>query len=354
MAPLRAVLVTPVSGPLARFGRAGAAALRVWAVRAPGVPAPWTAVDLAVIDAYPSASAAMRTAASQRPDVLFGPYGSGPAVAALQATRRVVWNHGGATARLRRPTFAHALNVVAPAASYFDRVLRAMRASDPAIGRVALLHSTTGFGQEVASGAASTSDELGLELRATPFAPGQVAAAAGEVAPGDALLVAGAFDDELAAARLLLGRGWRAAAFVGAGVEEVLAPLGQAREGLLGPAQWVARVAEAPDEGPDAAWFVATFQAAVRAEPPYPAAAAFASGVLAARCLREAGRANNGALLAAAARLAVRTLFGDFRLDPETGLQVGHEVLVVQWQAGVRRVVWPPGRAERPMLPLRA
>ena len=53
---------------------------------------------------------------------------------------------------------------------------------------------------------------------------------------------------------------------------------------------------------------------------------------------------------APAERLAIRTLFGDFRLDPLTGLQVGHQVLVVQWQGGARRVVWPPERAERPIV----
>jgi branched-chain amino acid transport system substrate-binding protein len=354
MGPLRAALVTPISGPLARFGTAGAAALRLWATRASGVPAPWTGVELEVIDAYPSAAAAMRTAVTHRPDVVFGPYGSGPAVAALKATQRAVWNHGGATALLRRPALAHAINVVAPAAGYFDGVLRAIQTADQEIARVALLHSITGFGQEVASGAAAISRELGLELQATPYAPGQVAAAADALRPADALLVVGGFDDELAAARHLLGRGWRAAAFVGAGVEEVLAPLWAAREGLLGPAQWLARVAGAPEEGPDAAWFETAFHQEVGTEPPYPAAAAFAAGVLAARCLREAGRADDGALLATAARLAVRTLFGEFRLDPQTGVQVGHELLVVQWQAGVRRVVWPPARAERPMLPLRA
>jgi branched-chain amino acid transport system substrate-binding protein len=108
-----------------------------------------------------------------------------------------------------------------------------------------------------------------------------------------------------------------------------------------------------PEEGPDARWFAAAYRREAGAEPPYPAAAAFAAGVLAARCLREAGSAEDGAVLAAAARLSVRTLFGHFRLDPETGLQVGHEVLTVQWQEGARRVVWPPGWAERPLLPLR-
>jgi branched-chain amino acid transport system substrate-binding protein len=112
-------------------------------------------------------------------------------------------------------------------------------------------------------------------------------------------------------------------------------------------------VAEPPDEGPDAAWFGAAFREATGGAPPYPAAAAFAAGVLAARCVREAGGTQDAALRAAAERLAARTLFGGFRLDPATGLQVGHEVLTVQWQAGVRRVVWPPGRAERPLLPLR-
>jgi branched-chain amino acid transport system substrate-binding protein len=245
------------------------------------------------------------------------------------------------------------VNVPAPATTYFAGALRAIRAADPAAGRVALLWGTTGFGREVAEGAAATCRALGLELAATPYAPGGVAPACAAVPPGEVLLVVGPFADELAAARRLLGRPWRAAAFVGAGVEEVLAPLGAAREGLLGPAQWVERVAAAPDEGPDAAWFGAAFRAATGAAPPYPAAAAFAAGVLAARCLREAGGAQDAAVLAAASRLAARTLFGGFRLDPATGLQVGHEVLTVQWQAGVRRVVWPPGAAERPLLPLR-
>jgi branched-chain amino acid transport system substrate-binding protein len=33
-----------------------------------------------------------------------------------------------------------------------------------------------------------------------------------------------------------------------------------------------------------------------------------------------------------------------------SGLQVGHQVLIVQWQNGTRRVVWPPEQAERSVL----
>lgn len=134
MTALRAALLTPLSGPLAPFGIQGANALRVWATRASGLAAPWTGVELELIDAYPSAAAAMHAAIGANPDVFFGPYGAGPAFAAAQASHRVVWNHGGATARLRRQGFNHILNVIAPAATYFDRVLRAMLFHTPRFG----------------------------------------------------------------------------------------------------------------------------------------------------------------------------------------------------------------------------
>ena len=52
-----------------------------------------------------------------------------------------------------------------------------------------------------------------------------------------------------------------------------------------------------------------------------------------------------------AARIAFcQTLFGKFQLDPLSGLQTGHQVLIVQWQQGQRRVVWPPAQAECPLV----
>ena len=65
------------------------------------------------------------------------------------------------------------------------------------------------------------------------------------VPDGDVLLVVGNFS-RLAVAPLLLTRPWRFAAFVGAGVDEVLTTLGHKREGLLGPAQWLPTAAIEP------------------------------------------------------------------------------------------------------------
>ncbi|NMH98164.1 ABC transporter substrate-binding protein [Pseudonocardia acidicola] len=328
---IRAALVTPLSGPLAGYGGAGATALWLWAESAA------EPVRLDVHDAHPDPVAALRRAERDHPDLLFAPYGSGPTRAVAAATERTLWNHGGA-----RADAANLVDVLAPAQDYLVGALRLVAVGDPPPAGVVLRHGDTGFGRAVADGAAAAAGRLGLPVQRAVL-PGP--------APADTtdqvLLVAGDFAAERATAEALLPGRWRAAVFVGAGVDEVLAGLGERREGLFGPAQWLPETAPPrPDEGPTAAQFVAAYRRRTGAEPPYPAAQAFAAGLVAARCRRDAGTTDDAALLAAARALDTTTLFDRFRLDPVTGRQVGHRVLTVQWQDGRRRVVAPADRAE--------
>jgi hypothetical protein len=302
-------------------------------------------VDLAIADAYPSAAAAVASVASRhRLDVLFGPYGAGPAVAAARAAPTVLWNHGGASARLVRQAFPHVVNVPAPGGTYLAAVIGALDAAQLAGAEAVLLHSRTGFGREVADGALVAAGAVGMAATAIPFDPGDGdgAARAAEGRRADVLLVAGGFDDELAIAARLLRRSWLAAAFVAAGVDEVLAPVADRLTGVYGPCQWLSDAAPQPEDGPDSGWFTTAFLQAAGSPPPYPAAAAFAAGVLWQRCTRDAGDIAPDAVQAAAERLITTTLFGAFRLDPATGLQQGHRVGVVQWQRGRRQIVTPP------------
>ena len=89
-----------MTGPLARFGLESAKALSLWAEHAADLPAPWNGVELGVLDAAEDAGTAMREVEAH-PDVIFGPYGSSPTIAAARATDRVLWNHGGATSASR-------------------------------------------------------------------------------------------------------------------------------------------------------------------------------------------------------------------------------------------------------------
>jgi ABC-type branched-subunit amino acid transport system substrate-binding protein len=332
----RAVLVTPLSGPLARFGKAGASALALWADR--------SGVSLEVIDAYPSAASAIRTAEARRPDVVFGPYGSGPALAAAAASKGVVWNHGGATTRLARPAYPHVVNVESPAYRYLAAVLETLAAEGLGEGsEVVIVHVDTGFGREVAEGAAMAARRLGLLPRSVTFRPGRARDVLAQVPAGDVLLAAGSFDDDVAIAQRDSEHRWRAVGLVAAGVDELRHAIGDRVEGLYGPCQWFDGT-DHPADGPSSEWFSQCYRDANGTEPPYPAAAAFAAGVLWQRCAKEADTIESLPVMAASQRLDTTTLFGRFRVDPLTGVQTGHQIRVVQWRDGQRVLVDRPPR----------
>src|SRR2546423_5354082 len=178
MTRLRAALVTPLTGSLAPFGYASVAGLTLWARYAAQLPSPWDGVELAVQDTAADPAAAMYEAIATHPDVVFGPYGSSTALAALRVTDRVVWDHGGATSQLSRPAFPQVINVISPASTYFAGVLEAVRVTDPSAATVTILHTDRGFGQDVAAGATKAARDLGFEVRAFPFEPNHAAGTA--------------------------------------------------------------------------------------------------------------------------------------------------------------------------------
>lgn len=350
MTTLHAALLTPLTGPLSLYGKTCATALSLWAKKAANLPTPWTEVELEVQDTGEKFKSVIQAVMEKRPDVLFGPYGSGPMLTVAHSCTQLIWNYGGASSRLARSSFPQVINVLSPASTYFAGVLQSIHAFDKAARTISLFHSTTGFGQDVAAGAKREAERLQMTMQAVSFEPSQALETVSTVPDGDILLVAGNFADEGAVAPVLLARNWRYRAFIGAGVEEVLASLGDLREGLIGPAQWVAHTALLSDEGPDAQWFVAHYRNVEGTDPPYAAAQAFAAGILYARCLRETGDPHDEMIQPAAQKLVCRTLFGAFQLDPISGLQMGHQVVIMQWQQGQRCVVWPPSQAERPLV----
>ncbi|HEY2500461.1 MAG TPA: ABC transporter substrate-binding protein [Mycobacterium sp.] len=293
----------------------------------------------------PSAASAIRAAEARRPDVVFGPYGSGPALAAAAASKGVIWNHGGATSRLARPAYPRVVNVESPAYRYLAAVLESLVADGLVEGsEVVMVHVDTGFGREVAEGAAVAARRLGLLRRSVSFRPGRARDVLAQIPAGDVLLSAGSFDDDVAIAQWDGERRWRAVGLVAAGVDELRQAIGDRVEGLYGPCQWFDDGTDDPTDGPDSAWFSQCYRDANGTEPPYPAAAAFAAGVVWQRCVKEAGTVESLPVLAASQRLDTTTLFGRFRVDPVTGVQTGHQIRVVQWRGGQRVLVDQPRR----------
>jgi branched-chain amino acid transport system substrate-binding protein len=313
---VRAVAALALTGRYAAMGRQAAAGLDAWA-RARG-----TALTVEDDRSDPAESARLVAALAPGADVVFGPYGSGPARAvarAMAGAPEVVWNHGGAAVPRAG---ARLVDVLGPAESYWRGLPAALAALGEDPGRVAVARCPGGFGAAVASGVAGSP-----VLDVDPADPGACVRAA--AAAGARWLVGGGrAEDDLALARALRGTPLRAGLVV-CGVAMAGEELGDAVAGWIGPAQW------APGGPPP--------PLPLPAGSDYPAAQALAAGLLAERAAALAGSFAPDAVWDAARAMREETFLGPFAVDAE-GRQTAHAPLIVIWRgAGARlrrEVLW--------------
>jgi branched-chain amino acid transport system substrate-binding protein len=276
-------------------------------------------------------------------DLLAGPYSSGltRAVAPLAEARKVVlWNHGGAADDIQRRGHRYIVGILTPASRYLVPALRRVPSRE-----VVLVHRpASGFSAAVARGAEEEAVRQGRRIRVEPYPETpedmDTLAARLAVAPVGLVVGAGRFSDDVALARALRRQGLDVpAALVAAGISAFREALGEAADGFLGPSQWEPRAPILPDVGSTPRDFARRFRARFGVAPNYPAAQAYAGGLVMGRCVEMAGGTRQQALRAAAAALDMTTLLGRFRIDPVTGTQIGHDVLLVRWEHGDRHVI---------------
>jgi branched-chain amino acid transport system substrate-binding protein len=290
----------------------------------------------------------LRLLIEDRVDLLLGPYSSGltRAVAPLaEGHGKILWNHGGSSDAITDEGWRHLVSVPSPASDYLRALPLLVKRQDPTVTRMSVVHAETGtFATDVARGVTEAAKAAAFDVvRVIPFeSPLRDARAlladalAGEP---DLLVGVGRFQDDVTMVRRrdLLG-GVKRLAFVGAGLEAFHEEVGDLAEDVIGPSQWEPAVHDPPHTGPTAEWFCAEFEKRFHRRPGYPAAQAFALGVVIMECLRRAESLEDEALLSAARGLDTTTLYGRFLLDPVTSRQIGHRVLLVQWRNG-RKVV---------------
>lgn len=361
--PVRVALAVALTGRYAPFGRQVLAGAECWIadVNATGGIAPGGGarrpVVLEVLDDESDEqvlTARLDALLGRAPvDLLLGPYGSGLTLAAsrvAEAHGQVLFNHSGSADRIFTQGFRRHVGIISPASGYFAGVFDALRAAAPRATRVALFSAASGFPDDVAAGLMARVAAAGCELVAHErYAPDcedfrDRLRALREV---DWLFGVGRLEDDLRLAEQLAGLGLAPAAraFVAAGVDRFGAALGKVAEHCLGPSQWEAQARGERDVGPGTQAFVERFRALTGAAPDYPAAQGYAGGLVAQRCAETAASLAPDDLYAAACEARFRTFYGAFSIDPRTGRQQAHQMLVTQWQDGRRVVVAPAGCA---------
>ena len=124
---------------------------------------------------------------------------------------------------------------------------------------------------------------------------------------------------------------------------------------VTGPSQWETAVSYSPTQaqsaglswsGPTPAEFTQLYMSLNNGETPaYHAAEAGASLLVLANAIQQANSFNTTAVRAALGSMHIMDFFGEFQIDSR-GLQVAHSMALVQWQAGVKKVVLPPSIAD--------
>ncbi|MCH2517596.1 MAG: amino acid ABC transporter substrate-binding protein [Dehalococcoidia bacterium] len=369
---LKAGIPVSLSGQFQVQGRQALAGLQAWAEdanRAGGVKVGHSdAGRLISIVYYDDASktaqarqATERLITSDRVDLLFGPYSGVLALASAQVAEghgRLLWNQGGASDTIYQRGLKWVVGVLTPASRYLAEWLALIRGADPNADSLAIVRASTGaFPKAVTSTVESQAARLGFKISLLrEFEPSinDFSAVLDEVerVRPDLLLGVGRIQNDLLLAGQLARRelGLKGVAVVAAPIQQFRDHLGEAADGFVGPSQWEASGNYPRDYGPTSAEVMASLQDKGYRTVDYPMAQAYAAGLVAQRCVDEAGTLEDSALRETAGRLDFSTFYGRFKIDPVTGCQFGRSTVLVQWQQGRKVIVGPPDQRQAPIV----
>ena len=288
---------------------------------------------------------------------LFSPYSSGlVATAAIISEQygQVMLTTGGAEEKTYRLGNKNLFQVYSPAGQYLAGALAAVKELNPKIN-IAFVYKDDPFSKAVTQAARDLAKKDGLTIvldesyarDTTDFGPIINKIISSNAA---ALLGGGHYPDGATLARQLHDQkaGLKWATLLVAPDSPKFAELGAAAVGISVPTQWEPQVSFKPDFGPTAQAFTKAFTDKYKIEPGYHAAGGYTAGLLLQHAIELAGSIDQTKVAEQLNKMNVTTLFGrtKFSTDPkEHGLQVGHEMVLAQWQKKdgkiVKEVIWP-------------
>jgi branched-chain amino acid transport system substrate-binding protein len=300
----------------------------------------------------------------RRINIIFGPYGSRLARVAAPIAHnhgRLFINHGGADDELYTHGSPLIVAILSPASDYMRGFVNLLSHLKLWRKRVAIVASKSGFARAVASGLERAAAERFAHRHGVRIRVKWNGAFDSEIAPAqlipalrrnriDALASAGSYDHDLRVIRAIAPSNIPVLGCVAAGVRRFASDLGELAEGVVGPSQWEPSPQDSldapPELGPTSAEFARRMRDAGIDSPDYPAAQIYAAGLLTAAALASAANLDDGKIRAAFSNLRTTTMFGDFAIDPTTGRQLGHQMLLVQWQRGRKVIIHPEEHSE--------
>ncbi|MDQ3514497.1 MAG: amino acid ABC transporter substrate-binding protein [Chloroflexota bacterium] len=283
-------------------------------------------------------------------NLILGPYASGVTQAVAQVTepaRQPLLVAGASAGEIWDRGFRYVFGVYSIAQDYFRDIIQSV-ASAQGYTSAAIMHEDALFPQSTADGAEAYCEEGGIEVLLKEIYPQEatdVSSVLTRIRDEDPdMLIGGSYlPDSVLIVRQAkeLGVNPRLYAFsVGAAQPEFVENLGADADYVLGPSMWEAEI-----ETPGNAEFLAAYQQLHGRDPDYHAATGYAGCQILEAAVNAAGSLDTEAVTEQLRTLVMPTVLpGEYRVD-ETGQQVGHIPLSVQWQGGLKVIVAPENLA---------
>lgn len=282
-------------------------------------------------------------------------------------------SHGGASDRIFEQGYRYAIQTIGLGSRYQLSALDMVKAIDPGAKKVALLFKDDEFSRTVMKGAKEYIEkgkhfEIVFE-RTYPTDVKDLTPALTEmkIKKPDILIGGGHFADGQLLAKQMgdLGIEVKAASIVVAPTLPAFAQaLGKQSNGFLGPAHWEIGARFSPETlprgleyfGPPQEWFINEFRKVSKGvDPEYHAADAIASILAYVKAIEKANSLDIEKVRNAMNELLFVPYYGKWGIDPGTGKQIKHDMVLIQWQNNKKEIVWPvEAQTAKPCYPISA
>lgn len=301
---------------------------------------------------------------------LLAPYSSGLTLAGAPVAdsyHALYMSIGGASDRIFEQGYRYVVQTIGPGSRYQIGPLDLVKALDPEAKRVAFLFEDSEFARSVLKGAKGHAEELGFEVifeRTYPAGVKDLTPVLTEMQAmqPEILLGGGHFADGQLLALQMRQLGIKvklASILVAPTLPAFYEALGDMANGFMAPAHWEIGVKFSPETTPEGMeWFGPTQEEFINGvreisggtDPDYHAACGGAAILAYVKAIELAQSLDTDAVRQAMNDLHFMSFYGKWGIDPETGKQIDHEMVLIQWQKGKKEIVWPKEAQTAPPL----
>ncbi|MEM3638328.1 MAG: amino acid ABC transporter substrate-binding protein [Conexivisphaerales archaeon] len=370
-------MTMPLSGSLASDGQMSLDGLKMWAQdvnSSGGIPVSSLGKSLPVKLIYYDDGSNTQTVATdyaqlvtQGVNFLIAPYSSPLTLAAApiaEAHHILLLSHGGASDSIWAKGYQYVVGVLSPGSQYMIPVIDMLNSLNPKPTNIAFFFGNDPFSLSVMKAVEPYALSKGFKIvfnqtyqeSATDFTPqlSQIASTGAQVLIGGAHFV-----DGETIMRNLNSLGVKldlVSLLVAPDDPHFLADLGPLANGVTVPSQWEPNLdfsKFSPYFGniANGQQFYNRFMSLYGIAPNYEAAEAYATGLVLEKAIIDSGSLNSTIVRQQLSSENFYTFYGHFQID-STGKQIGHTMVVAQWQNGTKQTIWPSSVATaQPLYP---